>query len=201
MSNLLNYLLQFDEQILLLINSHHSPFFDLIMWNISNRFIWIPLYLLLIFFLIYKFGFKKTFVILVLLSLLIYSTDQICASIIRPLVGRIRPSSDLNPISNYLHLINDHRGGNFGFPSCHAANGTAMVFFLSKILRNRFISFSLVIWVSLISYSRIYMGLHYPSDIIAGFIIGFLIASGYLIIYSNILKFYSSLQIGGFLSK
>lgn len=178
-----DHLINIDHQILLLINSNFTPFFDDVMWIISKKFVWIPLYLLLTVLLFNKLGVRKAVLSLLLTGLLILTVDQLCASFIRPLFCRLRPSSPDNPVSELLHFVNDYRGGSYGFPSCHAANTFALVTFLSFLFRQRWIVLSLLVWSLLVSYSRIYLGVHYPLDILMGFLIGYLCARLYYSLY------------------
>ena len=172
MSDFFASILNIDEQSLLFINGLNTPFLDIIMWQISAKFIWLPLYLFLIDIIFRNLGWKKGVICLIMIGMLILSMDQLCASFLRPLIGRIRPSSPLNPISAILHFVNDSRVGTFGFPSSHAANTFALAAFISLILRKKLITFSLIIWASIISISRIYLGFHYPTDVMAGAFIG-----------------------------
>ena len=172
MSDFFASILNIDEQSLLFINGLNTPFLDTIMWQISAKFIWLPLYLFLIDIIFRNLGWKKGVICLIMIGMLILSMDQLCASFLRPLIGRIRPSSPLNPISAILHFVNDSRGGTFGFPSSHAANTFALAAFISLMLRKKLITFSLIMWASIISISRIYLGFHYPTDVIAGALIG-----------------------------
>lgn len=186
---MIDFLLNLDTNTLLFINGHYSTFWDIVMWNASHKFVWVPLYLLLTFYLLKKIGIKKGIFCLFIIGLLILTTDQVCSSLLRPAVARFRPSSEMNPISSFLHLVNEYRGGSFGFPSSHAANTAALAVFLSLILKSRWITLSLISWSLLVAYSRMYLGVHYPSDIIAGFIIGSLFAFIYYNLYISLVTF------------
>lgn len=164
--------LKLDEDLLLAINGAHCEFFDHLMLAVTHRFFWIPFYVFLAYMLVRKEGWKAGLFCLVVIGLMITFADQTCSSVIRPMVERYRPSSPLNPISQFIHIVDGHRGGTFGFPSAHAANTLALALFLSFVFRNRIATLGLIAWAILVSYSRVYLGLHYPGDIIAGFLIG-----------------------------
>ena len=172
MKGFLDWVTEIDEDILMLINGSYNSSMDFIMALVSDRWIWIPFYLLLLYLLIKKTGVKKGLFYLLIIVLLIAVVDQTCASLFRPLVGRLRPSSLDNPLSQYIRIVNEHRGGSYGFPSAHAANTFALATFLSLVFRNIYFTIILIAWASVVSYSRIYLGLHYPLDIIVGSLIG-----------------------------
>lgn len=142
------------------------------MWMVSDRWIWVPLYMLLTVFVFRRAGWKGGMICMVMIALLITATDQTCASVIRPALCRLRPSNPDNPISSMVQLVNGYHGGWYGFPSCHAANTFALAMFLSLLFRNRAATVSLMCWALIVSCSRIYLGVHYPGDIIGGFAVG-----------------------------
>lgn len=172
MSDILSWLLYADECILLAVNSLHSPFFDWAMWWASDRWVWMPLYIVLAGMVFCRYGMARGMICLMAVAVLIVVTDQTCATIIRPAIGRLRPSSPENPVSSLLSLVNGYHGGRFGFPSCHAANTSALAVFMSLVLKKRWWTVLLATWSALVSYSRVYLGVHYPGDILGGFLVG-----------------------------
>jgi len=179
MSELLQTLIDFDTQLFLSLNSHHTEFMDYFMILYSNKLVWIPFYLSFLFVMIYNFTKKnKTwFFCLLFIIVLIFLCDQISSGLLKPLVGRLRPSNLDNPISPMVHIVNGYRGGRYGFPSSHAANSFGITFFAIYLVRRNKLSVFLILWAIVTSYSRIYLGVHYPGDITVGIIIGFLSAS------------------------
>ena len=186
LSQMCEYLLGLDENLLLLVNGYHTPFLDKVMWTISDRWAWMPLYMLLAVILYRKSGLKMGLFTLLLIAAMIAATDQTCASVIRPALCRLRPSNPDNPVSALVTVVNGYHGGAYGFPSCPAANTFALAVFLSLIFRNRYATVSLVGWSVLVSYSRVYLGVHYPGDILGGWVVGSLFA----LIYYQPLRWY-----------
>jgi len=185
---MVDYLNTIDGDILLFFNSIHSPYFDNLMWIATGRWIWIPLYISILFVLLKKYGLRQTLGWLIAVAITIAIADQLCASILRPIIGRYRPANLLNPLSALVHTVNGYRGGRFGFPSCHAANTFALVALLAPVIKQRRFTMTLIAWALLNCYSRMYLGVHYPGDLIAGAIIGSAIGTGIYLLWSRIMK-------------
>lgn len=161
-----------DTELFIIINSKHNAFWDTIMLLASDKFFWFPFYLVIIIILIKTYK-KKSIIILLSIAFLVLLCDQTASKIIKPLVKRLRPSH--NPeLENIIHLSKTGAGGMYGFVSSHAANTIGLVTFLVILLPNRFNNLKtvLIFWAILVSYSRIYNGVHYPLDIIGGGLIG-----------------------------
>lgn len=172
---MIDQLEQWDKSFFLWINEGHNSYADQLMIWVSNKYFWIPLYLLLLFWL-FKYN-KHYFRLAISLGLLILISDQVASGILKPWIGRLRPCYDPS-ISNLVHAP-DGCGGQFGFASSHASNMFAVATFCWLTLRKHLKYIGLLfIWAALIAYSRVYLGVHFPGDIIAGALIG--IMAGYI---------------------
>lgn len=159
-----------DKQLFLLLNDLHTSWMDPVMFYASKTEVWIPFYLLLLYFILKESG-KETWIILLGVAVTIVLADRITSGLMKPWFERLRPSWSPD-LAGLVYHVNDYRGGKFGFPSSHAANtfGTAVFFVLTHSLR-RWI-YVLFAWALFVSFSRIYLGVHYPGDILAGGLIG-----------------------------
>lgn len=172
----IDWLAQLDESLLLWLNGIHSPYFDTFMYLFSGKLVWIPMYAAILYVLLVNFKLRTALLCLLSIGLVIVIADQVGASLIRPMVERLRPSNLDNPISELVHIVNGVRGGRYGFPSCHAANTVGLAVIVHLIFRHRGLSAFMAIWAIVTCYSRIYLGVHYPGDIIVGSILGALSA-------------------------
>lgn len=170
------WLSDIDARLLLIVNGAHSPFFDAVMWCISGRWIWLPFYAVLAYLLFRRMSWKRASICLVTIGLIILSADQTCATLIRPEIGRLRPANLNNPLSSFVHVVNGYRGGRYGFPSCHAANTFALAVFMSLVIRHKWFTVMMFSWAFIVSYSRMYLGVHYFGDLFCGATIGSLFA-------------------------
>ena len=175
---------QFDAEMLLAVNGLNTPWLDQIMWVVTNRFAWIPLYVALAVYIV-RPDWRKGLTCLIFIGLLILAVDQTIASLIRPVVGRLRPSWDTAMFGDSLHLVNGYRGGMYGFPSCHGANSFALATFIILYFRTRRAAAGMPLWAMLHAGSRVYLGVHYPGDIFVGAMIG----TGYAILFYRLMNF------------
>ena len=171
------WLVEGDSSILLAVNGMHSSYFDTFMWLCSRKFEWIPFYLSIIYVLFRNFNWRVVLYSLVAMGVILLLTDAVSSHFIRPVVARLRPSNLENPISEMIHIVDNHRGGRYGFPSSHASNSWGFVFFVGLLLRRRVLTTFLACWALLLCYSRLYLGVHYPGDLLAGMMLGAVVAS------------------------
>ena len=183
----LESIIEFDQQLLLWFNGSDSLFLDRMSDMLTWGFTWTPLFLAL-FFLVVKNNETMPQIVLVTCcaGLCILLADGMADGIVKPLVARPRPAMD--PYLKYLvDVVDGHRGSGFSFFSAHAANTMSLAVFFSMLVRNRLFTIVMVLWSLLNCWTRLYLGLHYPVDIVCGLLWG--IVSG-LISYMVYHKFY-----------
>jgi undecaprenyl-diphosphatase len=168
-----------DQRWLLWLNGCHSAFFDQVMYLVSGRYEWIPLYAVILGFIIWKYRWRSWWIILAVVIMITLS-DQI-ANLLKSGVKRPRPCNDPE-IGHLVHLVKNYCSGAYGFVSGHAANSFALATFISLLFRKKWITAGMVLWAVLVSYSRIYLGVHYPGDAICGALLGVLLGWGVYIV-------------------
>lgn len=182
----MDFLEHIDQQLFLFLNEIHSPFWDTIMYWISYKFTWIPLYLATLIYFVYKQKAKAILTIVMAIAVIVIA-DQVSVNLFKNVFLRYRPCHNLD-VQNLIHTIHGHCGGQYGFVSSHAANAFGFAIFSALVIQKKEITYSLIIWATIVSYSRIYLGVHYPADILGGALLG--IGSGFIIylLYSKLLK-------------
>ena len=159
--------IDFDKELLLKLNGGDSLWMDGFMWVATSTYIWIPLAVILAYVIFRNNRLKESLLILLALAVVITLADQIASGICKPFFERFRPTQDPDLMYN-VDIVNGYRGGRYGFISSHAANTFAVAIFVSLLIKDKILSFILLIWALLNSYSRIYLGVHYCGDILFG---------------------------------
>jgi undecaprenyl-diphosphatase len=166
-----------DRQIVLFINGFHNSWSDQFMWIVSQRVTWIPFYLILIFLLYQKHTVKTSSFVLILIVAMVALTDFLSVQLFKEFFIRYRPSHNLLMKDQlHLHQFDDgtfYSGGLYGFISSHAANFAAIVaFYILQMKWRWYLNALLCLAPMLVGYSRIYLGVHYLSDVLVGFFFG-----------------------------
>lgn len=179
---MLDALIALDQEVFLWFNGFHNTFFDGLMWWISDDLIWSPFYALMLFFALRKLRSQKltslkyvaALVISVVITIAI--ADQVASGFLKPTVERLRPSHE-PALEGMVHNVENpmkggiYKGGKYGFVSSHAANTFGFAVFFLLLFKSNW-GKSLLLWAAVVSYSRIYLGVHYPGDIIGGALVG-----------------------------
>ena len=174
---MLEQLKHIDTEIFLFLNGLHNGFFDTLMYWLSHPAVWIPLYLFFIY-LLYRHYPQKYWLYVISLIVTVALADLTSVHLFKEVFHRLRPCH--NPdLKLVVHIVRDHCGGKYGFVSSHAANMFAIATFMFLALRKKIqhIFWWLFGWASLVAYSRIYLGVHFPADIFAGALLGIFIGS------------------------
>lgn len=168
---MIDQLIEYDKELLRFLNGYHSPWLDPIMLILTETVAWLPLYIFMLYVVLKEYK-KESWIILLGVAITILLADQITASMMKPYFARLRPSQEPT-LDGLIHLVEGYKGGKFGFASSHAANtfGGATFFFLLFRHTKPWIAW-LFAWAALMTYTRIYLGVHYPGDILAGAAVG-----------------------------
>ena len=166
-----------DAALFTMLNSCHNAYFDNFMWLVAGKLAWVIMVLALLWTLRDK-GWRTALLTVLAVALVIALADQVSSGMIKPLVQRLRPSH--NPdLADTIHVVNGYYGGRYGFVSSHAANSFGVAVLLAVLFRNRWLTCAMMCWAVLVSYCRIYLGVHYPGDIVCGALVG--VAAGLIV--------------------
>lgn len=165
---------KWDIELFFAINSRHNAFFDFVFYWLSNGLTWIPVYALLVYFLIKTNGIKPALIQTAVIIFTVAAADLISVYCFKNVFERYRPSHNLL-YGNMVHIVNDHKGGIFGFVSSHAVNfavWTTMCYsFFKQNISSKWLLLFLILPI-VIGFTRIYLGVHYPGDVVVGYLIG-----------------------------
>lgn len=176
---------QYDIKLFLFLNGLNSPLLDSIMYFVSQKWVWIPLYLFLLF-LLYKKYKTQIFYLLFLVLFIIVLSDQ-SSVIFKNYFQRLRPCHN-SDIIELVHLVKNYCGGTYGFISSHASNVFALATFIILYLgySYKWISIFILLWAAIVSYSRIYLGAHFPIDVLCGAVWGIFVTLLTVIVFKKI---------------
>lgn len=179
-------ILAWDRSMVLAVNEIHTPFLDHFFWLISETAVWLPAMVALLYVIIKNKKVDSIWIIAAIALMFVF-VDQVAAEIIKPLVGRPRPTHDMLLIP-YLETVNGYRGGHYGFVSNHAANVFAFATFSSLLFKNRPYTICLLLWACLVSFSRSYLAVHFPTDLLCGAAFGALSAWAFYWVYAKLTR-------------
>ena len=162
-----------DTQLFLWLNSLHQPWLDQPMYLMTTEKFWIPAYLLMVWMVYRAYGWRIMLWSLLGVALVVALGDRISVELFKNVFQRYRPPHNLD-IGHLVHTVNDYRGGQFGFVSSHATNSLAIATFIYLLLRRAFAKWAwwVFAWAGLFTYTRIYLGVHYPADVVCGGLLG-----------------------------
>jgi undecaprenyl-diphosphatase len=171
-------LIELDRQLLLSLNGSDSLFFDGLAKTLTTAGTWIPLYVSLLYLMIKNNdNIQKVLLIVGCAGLCVFLAGSLNDLIVKPLVGRWRPTHD-DAIGYLVDVVNDYRGGNYGFFSSHAANTFSVAIFISLLVRSRALTVALIAWSLVNCWTRMYLGVHFPGDILVGLLWGGAVGTG-----------------------
>lgn len=176
-------IIEFDKQLLLLLNGSESLFLDALVLILTNAWTWVPLYISLLIVVIKNSeSALKVVMIMASAGLCVLLAGTVDDTIVKPLVGRWRPTRDPE-IGLLVDIVDGYRGGNYGFFSAHAANTFSIAIFFCWLVRSRLLSVALVLWSFTNCWTRLYLGVHFPGDILVGLCWGGLVGTGVYYLY------------------
>lgn len=170
---MIDQIIHWDQQLLVALNGSSSLFLDGTMMAITQTGTWIPLFVCILYAIVRNNNWRSSLFIILMTALLITLCDQFASGFCKPYFHRFRPSQE-PALADVIDLVNGYRCGLYGFISSHAANTFGMSVFFSFLFANRKVTPLLLLYACLASYSRIYLGVHYPLDILMGTLWGVL---------------------------
>lgn len=174
---MIDRIIEFDKHLMLLLNGWHSPFFDFLMPVITNKYTGIPIYLAILVILFRKTDMKKLLIAVAAILVTFALCDSLSVALFKETFQRLRPGWDPQ-IMDQVRML-EYKGGQYGFVSSHAANMFGLATITSLLIKNRIYTALIFFWAALVGYSRIYVGKHFPADVVCGAIFGMIV--GYLV--------------------
>ncbi len=186
---MLEDILDYEREAFLWLNGSDLPFVDRFMWLFTGKIVWLPLAAFILIVLIYKKSWREWLPILLAITLVVTLCDQFASSLIKPSFERFRPTHHPE-FMEQVRTVFGYRGGRYGFISSHAANAFGFAMFMSLLFRNAYFTWSIFIWAAITAYTRIYLGVHFISDIVPGILAGLLFGYLVYILYAYVRKRY-----------
>ena len=184
----MNKISQLDTDWFLSLNGHHAAWLDPVMFLLTKTYLWLPLYACMLWLIYKKYDRKSMYLIVAAIALSVTLADRITSGIMKPYFLRPRPTHE-PAIQHMVHTVNGYVGGQYGFASSHAANVFAVALLLWLLLRKHYRhSWLIFVWAVFVSYTRIYLGVHYPGDILAGALVGMLCGLAMFLVFKAIQK-------------
>ena len=183
-------LIQLDRELLLAVNGSSSLYLDILVHTLTSAMTWVPLYVSL-FFLVLKNNesFLKILLIIGCAALCVLLAGTVDDTIVKPLVARWRPAHDPQ-IGAVVDVVDGYRGGRFGFFSAHACNTFSIALFFSLLVRSRLLTFFMVLWSLVNCWTRLYLGVHFPGDILVGLLWGAVVGVLVYLLYNYLYRHY-----------
>lgn len=164
-------ILVYERDLFFMLNGSDSPFLDRFMWLYSGKAVWLPLAAFILIVLLYKKKWRESILILLAIVLVITFCDQFASHVCKPIFTRFRPTHHPD-FMDQVKTVFDYRGGKYGFISSHAANAFGFATFMSLLFRYRLFTWTIFLWAALTAYTRVYLGVHFITDIVPGAIAG-----------------------------
>lgn len=164
-------ILVYEHDLFFMLNGSDSPFLDRFMWLYSGKAVWLPLAAFILIILLYKKKWRESILILLAIVLVVTFCDQFASHVCKPIFTRFRPTHHPD-FMDQVKTVFDYRGGKYGFISSHAANAFGFATFMSLLFRYRLFTWTIFLWATLTAYTRVYLGVHFISDIVPGAIVG-----------------------------